>query len=220
MKRVFSAAVAIPFCALALLTLSHCASEEVSDNDPAAMMKEAEEDIQADRFQLATDQLRLVKNKHPYSKEAVDAALRLADVAYMQESYAEAAAQYEAFRDLHPKHAKVNYAMYRIGLSHFMDTPSIVARDLTPASKAQEAFQDYLARFPNDEFTADAKAKLLEARKILAEKELYIAKFYDKRDMWDSARARYQKVTSLYPDTPESDVAQKRLKDIEGKKND
>ena len=61
------------------------------------------------------DKLKIIKNKYPYSKYALDASLRLADVYFLQESYTEAALAYESFRDLHPKHEKVPYAMFRIG---------------------------------------------------------------------------------------------------------
>jgi outer membrane protein assembly factor BamD len=79
---------------------------------------------------------------------------------------------------LHPKHPKVAYAMFRIGLSYFNDLPSTVARDLTDASKAQDAFNEFLRRFPTDPNAADARKDLADCRKELAEKELYIANFY------------------------------------------
>ena len=59
--------------------------------------------------------MKTIKNKFPYSNYATEAQLKIADVYYMQESYGEAAVAYEAFRDLHPKHEKVPYAMFRIG---------------------------------------------------------------------------------------------------------
>src|SRR5690242_7436832 len=99
MKQVF---------ALALLTLIAvhwigCASNPVDENDAASLLKDAEEDIQSDHYQIALEKLRIIKNKFPYSKYAVDAQLRIADVFFLQEAYADAAASYEAFRDLHPR---------------------------------------------------------------------------------------------------------------------
>jgi len=163
------------------------------------------------------EKLQSIKNKHPYSKEATEAQLRIADVYFLQDNYTEAAASYEAFRDLHPKHPKIAYATFRVALSHFNDIPGNHARDLTPAARAETAFDEYLYRFPKDEFSAEARAKRAEARNILAEKEVYIADFYYKRDHWDAARGRYQKVVSTYGDTTFVDHAQKRLKALEGK---
>jgi outer membrane protein assembly factor BamD len=194
-----------------------CSSADVDENDPAALMKEAEEDIDSSRYLLAVEKLQKVKNQHPYSKQAVDAQLRIADVYFLQENYAESAATYEAFRDLHPKHPRLPYAAYRVGLAFFSDLPGNHARDLSSGYKAQDAFKDYLAHFPTDENVAAATAKLLETRKILAEKEMYIGNFYYKREMWEAAKGRFTKVLNLYADTPSVDDAKTRLKDIETK---
>src|SRR5690606_22860260 len=115
-----------------------CSSAEIDENNPTALMKEAEEDIDSSRYLLAIEKLHAIKNKHPYSKEAVEAQLRVADVYFLQDSFTEAAATYEAFRDLHPKHVKIGYATYRVGLSYFMDIPKKHARDLTPATHAEQ----------------------------------------------------------------------------------
>lgn len=216
MKQVYLSVIAGLFLS-GLSGLYGCSSAEIDENNPTALMKEAEEDIDASRYLLAIEKLQSIKNKHPYSKEAVEAQLRIGDVYFLQDSFTEAAATYEAFRDLHPKHAKIGYATYRVGLSHFMDIPKKHARDLTPATHAEQSFNDYLYRFPSGEFAVEAKKKLAETRSILAEKEMYIAKFYFKRKDWDSARGRYQKVIHLYSDTPFFEEAEKQLKKIEDK---
>lgn len=194
-----------------------CASADIDENDPVALMKDAEEDIDSSRYILALEKLQKVKNQHPYSSQAVEAQLRIADVYFLQENYAEAAATYEAFRDLHPKHPKLPYASYRVGLAFYSDLPGNRARDLSAGFKAQEAFKDYLARYPADANAKDAAAKLTETRGILAGKEMYIGNFYYKREMWESAKGRFAKVVNLYSDTAFANEAQSRLKDLETK---
>ncbi len=202
---------------LGALQVSHfgCSGKSVEDGDPADLFKEAQEDIDSDHYQMATDKLKIIKNKYPYSKYALDASLRLADVYFLQESYTEAALAYESFRDLHPKHEKVPYAMFRVGKSYFMDMPTTVARDLTSAQKAQDSYNDFLHRFPNDPNAAEARKDLGDTRKALAEKELYIANFYFKRHFFDSAKNRYEKLLELYPDAPSVDEAKDKLAKIE-----
>lgn len=202
------------------LQFTGCSTAEIDDNDPAALMKEVEEDIEASRYILAIEKLQTIKNKHPYSKQATEAQLRIADVYFLQDNYAEAAATYEAFRDLHPKHPKINYANYRVALSHFSDIPGNHARDLTPANRAEVAFEEYLYKYPKDEFTDEAKKKLAETRAILAEKEMYIADFYYKREAWDAARGRYQKIASQYAETRFAARANEQLKNLEGKSSE
>jgi outer membrane protein assembly factor BamD len=191
--------------------MSSCSSEAVIESDPAALYKDAEEDIKSDRYQLALDKLKMVKNKFPYSKYAVDAQLRIADVYFMQELYPEAASNYETFRDLHPKHERIGYAMFRIAKSYFIDMPRNVARDLTSAQKCVDAYNDFLRRFPSAPEAAEANKDLESARSELADKELYIANFYLKHNFYESAKPRFQKVIDIYPETTAAAEAQKKM---------
>lgn len=196
---------------LALLQLGGCAGLTVDENDPASLMADAEADIGADRYQVAIDKLRVIRNKFPYSKFALEAQLRIADVYFLQESFTEAAAAYEAFRDLHPRHERVEYAMFRVGESHFRDLPTTVARDLNAGVQALSAFDDYLRRFPKGAEATLARGRVAEIRGKLAEKELYVGEFYWKRSSPAAARPRYEKVIALYPDTDAAKTAQRRL---------
>ena len=177
--------------------------------------KEAEEEIKSDHYQIAIDKLRTIKNKFPYSKYAIDAQLRIADVYFMQESYTESAGAYESFRDLHPKHEKVGYAMFKTAKSYFNDIPSTVARDMTPARKALDAYTDFLRRFPSAPESEEARKDTATVRGLLAEKELYVANFYFHRDFYDSAKPRYKKIIELYPETPAAKTAEERLAKID-----
>jgi outer membrane protein assembly factor BamD len=201
--------------AVSLVFQVGCSTTSISETDPSALFKDAEEDIQSDHYQIAIEKLRTVKNKYPYSKYAIDAQLRIADVYFIQELYADAAAAYEAFRDLHPKHEKAAYAMYRAGKSYLNESPSNVARDLTPVQKALDAYSDFLRRFPNAPEAAEAKKDIEHGRNLLAEKELYIANFYLKRDFYDSAKPRYKKIIDLYPETDAAKNAEKKLAEID-----
>lgn len=188
-----------------------CSGKDVDENDPAALLKEAEEDISSDHYQMALDKLRAVKNKFPYSKESVEAQLRIADVYFMQESFAEAALSYETFRDLHPKHEKTPYAMFRIGKSHFSDHPGTIARDLGSLQRAVDAYAEFTKRFPTAKDADEARKDAAEAKAQLAEKELYIANFYLKRDDAASAKGRLEKIVEKYQDTPSFEEAKQKL---------
>jgi outer membrane protein assembly factor BamD len=194
---------------------SGCADKAIDESDPAQLYQDAEDEIKSDHYQIAIEKLRTVKNKFPYSKYSLDAQLRLGDVLFMQESYAEAAASYETFRDLHPRHEKVAYAMYRVGKSYYMDIPDPISRDLTPAQKSLDAYNEFLRRFPADANSEDAKKDVVTVRHILAQKELYIGDFYLKRGFLESAKPRFQKILGLYPDTDIAKEAQARIARID-----
>lgn len=194
--------------------LSGCSGESINENDPAALYQDAENDIKGDHYVIALDKLKIVKNKFPYSNYSVLAQLRIADVYYLQENYVEASAAYETFRDLHPKHEKVPYAIYKTAMSYFNDTPSNIARDVTPSQKALDAFNELIRRFPTFENIADAQKNRIICLDKLAEKELYVGNFYFRRDLYDSAEPRYKKILELYPETNSAKTAREKLEKI------
>lgn len=217
MKNAFNGTWLVLILLTVCLQFTGCSSTPIDENDPGALIKDAESEIQSDHYQLALDKLRIIKNKFPYSKYAIDAQLRIADVYFMQESFAEAAASYESFRDLHPKHDRTAYAMFRVGLSYYNDIPSNIARDLGPAKKALDSFGDFLRRFPSDGQADEARKDIGDIRRLLADKELSIGDFYYKRDFYDSAKPRYQKVIDLYPETDAAKSAQDKLAQIDNR---
>lgn len=203
--------------AISLSFLSCASVDDKNVNNAGELSKEIDELIDGSRYILALEKLQELKNKYPYAPESKDSQLRMADVYYLQENFPEAAATYEAFRDLHPKHPKVRYAMYRAGLSYYNDIPSLRGRDLTPAFKAQDSFKEFLSQFNEGEYFADVKVKLNETRNAIAEKELYIADFYFKNEDFEAAKNRYTKIVNFYTDTKVFTLAEEKLKKIDGK---
>lgn len=200
---------------LAAGILPGCAGKSTTPTDPTVLYNEALEDMKSDHYQMALDKLREVKNKFPYSKVAVDAQLKIADVYFAQEEWPESAAAYETFRDLHPRHERVSYAMYRAAKAYFNDIPDPIARDMTPAQKAVDAYNEFLREFPDSTEATLAKQDLEKAIEELADKELYIGDFYFKRDFYDSAKGRYQKILNLYPETEAATEARSKLAKID-----
>lgn len=201
--------------ALIALSLISCSGTTVDPNDPAALYENAQKLVENDHYQLATEKFRAVRSRFPYSKYAALAQLRIADVYFLQDLFTEAAVAYEAFLDLHPKHEKAPYAMFRIGKSYFMDTPDVVGRDLTPAKQAIDAYSEFLGKYPNAPEAKEAREDLFQAKTKLAQKEIYIGDFYEKREKYRAAKNRYQKVIELYPDTPAVSEAKEKIKSVE-----
>lgn len=202
------------FAVLAPLQWIGCAGGEVNENDPASLFKDAEEDIEDDQYAIALEKLRTIRHKFPYSKFSSLAQLRIADVYFLEGSYAEAASAYESFRDLHPKHERSSYAMFRIGEAYLQATPENIARDLSTADSALTAFNAFLARYPNDERATEARKQIDEIRGRLAAKELYIGDFYLKRGDAIAAVNRYDKLIELFPNTEAAKAAKEKLPEV------
>ena len=193
-------ALALVCGSLSVLSLSACSTAEKFDTStPEGAFKQAEEYEKDDRYEEAIQKFSEVKNKHPYSRFATEAELRIADLQFKRETFIEAAAAYQLFREFHPKHPRVDYVTYRLGLSYFNQLPSTIDRDLSVAEKAILYFDEVINTYEKSEFLADAKQKRQDALHMLAEKEMYIANFYTKHETYDSALKRYEYLLKTYP---------------------
>src|ERR1700733_2706360 len=112
-----------------------CASAEKVDTSTAegafAMGQKFEKD---ERYEEAISSYSDVKNKFPYSRFAVEAALKIADIEFARENFVEAESAYRLFKEFHPNHPKVDYVTYQTGLSVFNQLPPTIDRDLQLAS--------------------------------------------------------------------------------------
>jgi outer membrane protein assembly factor BamD len=182
----------------ASLVLSGCSSSEKNAATPEAMLARAQEFERDDRFEEAIRRYQEVRSKFPYSSQALEAELAVADVYFKQESYPEAQVSYQTFRDLHPKHPKIAYVYYRYAMSLYMQMPDTIDRDLSIAPETILAFSDTIKKFPDSEYVKEAEEKKSELIKKMAQKEIYIGDFYFKRKIFESALPRYEYVLQQY----------------------
>lgn len=173
-----------------------------------------EERMVAEQYNEAIKFFDYVKNKFPYSKYAVLAELRVADAHFAREKWIEAADAYRIFVRFHPRHEKVAYATFRVALAYSKEIdedvwwfPSAVEKDQTAAKDAVRAFDEFVARFPDDENVKEARVLRAQARGRLAETDLYAADFYEGRRKWQGALWRYERVAKEYADTPKAALA-------------
>ncbi len=174
-----------------ILGLTGCASGDKKAPETAEAVFDRAKELEKDgRTEEAIMKYQEVKNKYPYSKLATEAELAAAEVSFKEESYPEAQVAYQIFRDLHPKHPKTPFVIYRLAMSIYYQIPEAIDRDLAIAHSAIDTFDELIKEFPDSEHVAEAKEKRLECLKKLAEKELYIANFYLKKQRWESALGR------------------------------
>lgn len=178
--------------------VSACSTVERNADTPDGAFAIAEEFDKSERYEEAIRRYTEVKNKFPYSNFATKAELALADVYYKQESYAEAQVAYQMFKDLHPTSPQADYVQFRLGMSYFNQLPSSIDRDLSLANDAILNLTDLIKKFPNSQYQGEAKEKRSAVIKMLAEKEEYIADFYYKREIYDSALGRYEGLYNNY----------------------
>lgn len=185
--------------ALALLSAGCSSTDKIDPSTPQGAFELAEKYEKDERYEEAIQKFTDVKNKHPYSKYAVEAELRIADLQYLREAFIEAQNAYQLFKDLHPKHPRSDYVTFRLAMSYFQQLPPTIDRDLSLADKAILYFDEVINSYPKSKYVAESEEKKSEALRMLSERELYVGRFYRVRDFYDSALLRYEYLLKRYP---------------------
>src|SRR4051812_20700491 len=111
MKNAFFALLAVTQIALQF----GCSSiDKIDASTPEGAYKLAEAYEKDERYDEAVQKYQDVRTKFPYSKLSTQAELKIADVNFKREAYAEAQASYQLFKDFHPKHAQIDYVTFRL----------------------------------------------------------------------------------------------------------
>ncbi len=184
---------------LLLLLLAACAAKE-APFDPVAKFKEAETHMQKESFEKARKAYQDIQEKSPDRSYDADIMLRIADTYYGEEKYDEAQVEYQAFLNFHPVHRDAPYAQFQIALCSFKQM-STIDRDPEITRTALKEFEKLLAKYPKSPYEEQAKKHAAICRDRLAEYELYVARFYYKKDSYKAALGRLQGILKNYPDS-------------------
>lgn len=203
-------------CLTAFLSTAGCAALSSGsgggDPDFSAQADEnirlGSEAMERKDFLQAEKYFEHVRTRFPYLEAANEAELKLADLDFEQEKYAEAREKYQSFIKLHPTHARVDYAAYRSALSHYQDIPSdffllppSTEKDQTEVQSALRTLNEFARQYPESKYLPEAKEKIEITRRRLAEHELYVAAFYARRERWKAVVQRLEGLLKNYPGT-------------------
>ena len=172
--------------------------EPINTNTAKGAFEQAQRFEKSERFEEAIRFYNEIKNKHPYSKYAIRAELRIADIYFKREDFIEAENAYKLFKEFHPRHHKIDYVTFQIGMSIFKQLPSSIDRDLGIANNAILYFEQVVNSYPNSDYAGSAGDHKIRCLQKLARKESYIANFYLKREKYQSALARFEQMLKKY----------------------
>ncbi len=197
------------------LVLGACAGkkDEIVGADKAEreLLQSAQERLDNSNYQLAIEYLQLLESRFPFGPYAEQAQLSLIYAYYKSLESDAAIESADRFIRLHPQHPNVDYAYYLRGLSNFDKNKSPLAaiipqdptdRDTNAAKAAFGDFATLLAYFPDSEYAADAKSRLVYLRNTLGRHEINVANYYLKRGAYAAALNRAQHVVENFPQTP------------------
>ena len=181
---------------LLLTLLAGCAKEPPFD--PVEKFRDAEEKMQKFKYEEARKAYQEIQEKAPDRSYDADIMLRIADTYYGEEKYSEALVEYQAFINFHPVHRDASYAQYQIAMCSYQEITTI-DRDPAVTRVALKEFQNLLAKYPGSPYEEEANKNVTLCREKLAEYELYVGKFYQKKGSYQAALGRLERLLKDYP---------------------
>lgn len=201
-----------PVLMCCLLVLAGCASKpDTAELTEAEHYRRAHESLEKEAFLAAIEELESVRSRFPYGDYAQQVQLDLTYAHYRNHDYPSAIAAAERFIRRYPNHERLDYPLYMKGLANFylerglmgrIFTRERASRDLAAGKDAFRAFRELVDRFPDSEYAADARARMLFLRNNLAEHELHAARYYARRGAHIAAANRARHVVVHYQKTP------------------
>ena len=145
--------------------------------------------------------LRSIEERLASTPEFPKAKLLIADSFFFSSpaSYPEALVEYKSYLNYFPRSEQRDYALYRIGLCHYASIEN-AERDQAETRLAMSAFQDLLREAPGSVYAVDAKAKVTQCWRRLAESELMVGIFYVNSFNYGPAETRLKSLLETYPD--------------------
>jgi outer membrane protein assembly factor BamD len=149
----------------------------------------------------------------PFSKIAPLAQFGIGQALQKQGSITAAVTAYQQVVDRYPNSPVAADAMYQIGYV-YLQASRATGYDETAAARAQEAFEDYLVKFPGSPKAPQAQdnLKILQGRK--SNDAFNIARFYDRQHNYKAAYVYYNEVLQQQPDSYQANRAKQRMDQI------
>ena len=149
----------------------------------------------------------------PQSKWAPRAALMASYSYYLQNYYSEALENLNRYVITYPNDKDLAYGYYLIAICYY-EMIEDEKRDIGPILEAKENFEYILENYSNTDFAIDAQFKLDYIKDMLASKEMYVGRHYQKKNKWIAAINRFKVVIDEYDQTIYVEEALHRLVEI------
>jgi len=150
---------------------------------------------------------------YPQSEWAPKASLMAAYSYWSDGYYRDSINELKRFLDVYNFDPRLPYAYYLLGMNYY---ESIVdeKKDLKALEESSKYFNILIKEFPETDYALDAKYKIDLITDLLAAKEMYIARYYIKREKWIAAINRLNFVIKNFSTTIYIEEALHRMVEI------
>lgn len=195
------------------LFISACSStdDEFTGSTEQFMYDIGVRQLQLSNWERAIFAFQQLEAQFPFGQYAAQSQSELVYAYYKNREPEAARAAADRFIRLHPEDPNVDYAYYMKGMAYYNEDSRLLSRYLPTdpskrdPGKARESFADFaqlVSRFPDSPYAADARARMIYLKNLLAAYEIHVAEFYIERQAYVSSLNRARFVIENYQATP------------------
>ena len=164
-------------------------------------------------YNQAVTLFEMVERDYSYTEWAPRALLMKAYLYYDSGQYVVALTNLQKFKQRHSGSNSIPYAEYLIGICMF-EQINLAALSQENTVLALRQFNKIILNYPNTAYATDAKFKIDLLNEQMAAKEMYLARYYAKKEKWLPALYRLNNVFKNYQTTVFIEEALHRLVEI------
>ena len=212
----------LPLAIACAFFISSCSKDEVEIERPEKVYYDnAQRRMKVNNYFGAIESLQRIETQYPFGKYAEQAQVELVYCYFMNGETEAAHSAAERFIRLHPRHPNIDYAYFMKGLSSYtrdagllvrVTNTDLSSRDVSGAKLAFSELTEFLTRFPDSQYAAYAKQRLIYLRNLVASNELAAADYYVTRKAYVAAIRRASYVLENIPNSNQNHRALQILK--------
>ncbi|MBC8414253.1 MAG: outer membrane protein assembly factor BamD [Nitrospira sp.] len=174
--------------------------EEEKVLGPEGSLEKATQLTKDGYYEEAREVLEKVEAESDSREYSTLAKIRIADTYYDDELYAEAAIEYASFLDIQSYSKYAAYAQYKLAMSYFKRIKTI---DVSYhwARLAIQEFEVLRRNYPRNPYMDITESRIKMCRRVLAEYEFYVGKFYFEKGSYAAAIGRFNNMLENYPES-------------------
>ena len=222
MNRNLKNILFLPLAIACAFFISSCSKDEVEIERPEKVYYDnAQRRMKVNNYFGAIESLQRIETQYPFGKYAEQAQVELVYCYFMNGETEAAHSAAERFIRLHPRHPNIDYAYFMKGLSSYtrdagllvrVTNTDLSSRDVSGAKLAFSELTEFLTRFPDSQYAAYAKQRLIYLRNLVASNELAAADYYVTRKAYVAAIRRASYVLENIPNSNQNHRALQILK--------
>lgn len=209
--RMLSRLLCLLFAAIVITGCATTAEEREQrrrDQSAQQLYASARESMQVGNWKTAIEKLENLDSRYPFGPFSQQAQLDLMYAYYQNRDTPSAVAAADRFIRQNPRHPNLDYVYYMKGLVNYYSelgflreafAASLSERDASTADKAFKDFSELIKLFPDSQYAADARQRMIYLRNRLADFELHAANYYTQRKAWLAAANRARNVIEHFP---------------------